>query len=140
MIIFAILGPIVMIGTALILTLCEGDFWLPLFLVYLAGILMLSGTIYLAVLTLLWEWIRHIHNKARKDMCKTPFMRWMHRLFIGTSIAGIITLIPFFLIFYDILNGSFAILHFLCSGTLVVLYLIFSIYTIAHRSKTNSSK
>ena len=80
--IFSIFCPIAMICSAIVITLREGDWWLNLFAAYLAGILMIFGTIYLSLLTLMKEATRYIGNKKR-DFSDTPITKWIHRLLIG---------------------------------------------------------
>ena len=111
--IFAILCPIAMICSAIVITLREGDWWLNLFAVNLAGILMIFGTIYLSLLTLMKEATRYIGNKNKRDFSDTPITKWIHRLLIGAAIAGVISFIPIFLILYGVLRGGFAIINFI---------------------------
>ena len=134
-IVFAILGPLAMICSAVVITLLEGDWWFNLFAAYLAGILMIVGTLYLSFLTLMSEITRHIRSKVRSDLSDTPITKWIHRLVMGASIAGVVSYIPFLLIFYDILNGGFAIFHFVCGGTIVALYFVLGINAVIHRIK-----
>lgn len=133
--IFAILCPIAMICSAIVITLREGDWWLNLFAVNLAGILMIFGTIYLSLLTLMKEATRYIGNKNKRDFSDTPITKWIHRLLIGAAIAGVISFIPIFLILYGVLRGGFAIIHFICSGAIVVLYFTLGINVVIHRKK-----
>ena len=115
--IFAILCPIAMICSAIVITLREGDWWLNLFAANLAGILMIFGTIYLSLLTLMKEATRYIGNKNKRDFSDTPITKWIHRLLIGAAIAGVISfipIIPIFLILYGVLRGGVAIIHFIC--------------------------
>ena len=132
--IFAILCPIAMICSAIVITLREGDWWLNLFAANLAGILMIFGTIYLSLLTLMKEATRYIGNKKR-DFSDTPITKWIHRLLIGAAIAGVISFIPIFLILYDVVSGGFAIIHFICGGAIVVLYFTLGINVVIHRKK-----
>ena len=136
---FAALGAVAMIGSAIIITLYEGDWWFNLFAVYFAAIVMIVGTPYLSLLTLMWEITRHIKNKIKIDFVDVPIVKRLHRLLLGTSVAGILTFIPFFLIFLDILNGGFAIFHFVCAGIIVALYLFLGIHEIIRRIKLHSS-
>lgn len=133
--IFAILCPIAMICSAIVITLREGDWWLNLFAVNLAGILMIFGTIYLSLLTLMKEATRYIGNKNKRDFSDTPITKWIHRLLIGAAIAGVISFIPIFLILYGVLRGGFAIIHFICGGAIVVLYFTLGINVVIHRKK-----
>ncbi len=133
--IFAILCPIAMICSAIVITLREGDWWLNLFAVNLAGILMIFGTIYLSLLTLMKEATRYIGNKNKRDFSDTPITKWIHRLLIGAAIAGVISFIPIFLILYGVLSGGFAIIHFICGGAIVVLYFTLGINVVIHRKK-----
>jgi hypothetical protein len=116
--------------------LCEGDWWLNLFAAYLAGILMIAGTLYLSLLALMSEITRYFANKIKSDFSGTTITKWIHCLLIGCSIAGAISYIPFFLIFCDVLNGGFAIVHFICGGVIVVLYFALGINAVIHRKKT----
>ena len=127
--IFAILCPIAMIIAAVIVTLNEGDWWFNLFLVYLGAMVMIAGTLYLSLITLMREIARLSDNK-KSD---TPTTKLIHRLLLGVSIAGIITFIPFIMIFLDILNGGFAILHFICAVVILLLYLVNGILAIKNR-------
>lgn len=131
---FSIFCPIAMICSAIVITLREGDWWLNLFAAYLAGILMIFGTIYLSLLTLMKEATRYIGNKKR-DFSDTPITKWIHRLLIGAAIAGVISFIPIFLILYGVLSGGFAIIHFICGGAIVVLYFTLGINVVIHRKK-----
>ena len=133
--IFAILCPIAMICSAIVITLREGDWWLNLFAVNLAGILMIFGTIYLSLLTLMKEATRYIGNKNKRDFSDTPITKWIHRLLIGAAIAGVISFIPIFLILYGVLRGGVAIIHFICGGAIVVLYFTLGINVVIHRKK-----
>lgn len=133
--IFAILCPIAMICSAIVITLREGDWWLNLFAVNLAGILMIFGTIYLSLLTLMKEATRYIGNKNKRDFSDTPITKWIHRLLIGAAIAGVISFIPIFLILYGVLRGGFAIIHFICGGAIVVLFFTLGINVVIHRKK-----
>ncbi len=133
--IFAILCPITMTCSAIVITLREGDWWFNLFAAYLAGILMIFGTLYLSLLTLMKETTRYIGNKVKRDFSDAPITKWTHRLLIGASIAGVISYIPIFLILYDVLNGGFAIIHFICGGAIVVLYFTLGINVVIHRKK-----
>ena len=128
--VFVILGPIVMIGSAVIVTLNEGDWWFNLFLVYLSAMVMIAGTLYLSLFTLLREIAWRLDNSSDN----TPTVKLLHHLLFGLSITGIITFIPFILIFLDILNGAFAILHFICALVILVLYLINAVLTIKKRN------
>jgi hypothetical protein len=121
------------------MTLCDGDWWFNLFAFYLAVIVMIVGTLYLSLLTLMWEITRHIGNKIKIDFVDVPIVRLLHRLLFGTSIVGILTFIPVFLISLDLLNGGFAIFHFACAGVIVTLYLALGINAMIHRIKTRSS-
>ena len=133
--IFAILCPIAMICSAIVITLREGDWWLNLFAANLAGILMIFGTIYLSLLTLMKEATRYIGNKNKRDFSDTPITKWIHRLLIGAAIAGVISFIPIFLILCGVLRGGFAIIHFICGGAIVVLYFTLGINVVIHRKK-----
>ena len=133
--IFAILCPIAMICSAIVITLREGDWWLNLFAVNLAGILMIFGTIYLSLLTLMKEATRYIGNENKRDFSDTPITKWIHRLLIGAAIAGVISFIPIFLILYGVLRGGVAIIHFICGGAIVVLYFTLGINVVIHRKK-----
>ena len=133
--IFAILCPIAMICSAIVITLREGDWWLNLFAANLAGILMIFGTIYLSLLTLMKEATRYIGNKNKRDFSDTPITKWIHRLLIGAAIAGVISFIPIFLILYGVLRGGVAIIHFICGGAIVVLYFTLGINVVIHRKK-----
>ena len=135
--VFAILGSLAKICSAVVITLCEGDWWFNLFAVYLAGILMMVGTLYLSFLALMSEITRHIKSKIRSNFSDTPITKWIYRLITGASIAGVLSYIPFLLIFYDILNGGFAIFQFVCGGTIVVLYFVLGIHAVIHRKKTH---
>ena len=132
--IFSIFCPIAMICSAIVISLREGDWWLNLFAANLAGILMIFGTIYLSLLTLMKEATRYIGNKKR-DFSDTPITKWIHRLLIGAAIAGVISFIPIFLILYDVVSGGFAIIHFICGGAIVVLYFTLGINVVIHRKK-----
>ena len=118
-IVFAILCPIAMLCSAVAITLYEGDWWFNLFAFYLGAILMIVGTLYLSLLALLGEITRYFANKTSV----TPVIKWIHRLLTVFSVAGIISFIPFFLILCDLLNGGFAIVHFICGGAIIALYL-----------------
>lgn len=132
-VVFAVAGPLAMISSAIAITLYEGDWWFNLFAVYLAAIVMISGTLYLSLLTLMQETLRYLRSKARSASHVLPFIKWIHRLLIGASLAGMITSIPFFLILYDLLHGGFAIPHFVCGGMIAVLYLVLGVCTGAER-------
>ena len=131
--IFAILGPITMICSAIVITLCEGDWWFNLFAAYLAGILMIAGTLYLSLLALMSEITRHFAHEIKRNFSGTPFTKWIHRLLTGCSIAGVLSYIPFIFILCDVLNGGFAIIHFICGGAIVVLYIALGTNTVVHR-------
>lgn len=133
--IFAILCPMAMICSAIVITLCEGDWWLNLFAVNLAGILIIFGTIYLSLLTLMKEATRYIGNKNKRDFSDTPITKWIHRLLTGAAIAGVISFIPIFLILSGVLSGGFAIIHFICGCAIVVLYFTLGINVVIHRKK-----
>lgn len=130
-IVFAILCPIAMISSAVAITLYEG-WWFNLFAFYLGAILMIVGTLYLSLLALLGEITRYFANKTSV----TPVIKWIHRLLTVFSVAGIVSFIPFFLILCDLLNGGFAIVHFICGGAIAVLYLMLGINTVILRQKT----
>ena len=136
-IVFAILGPLAMICSAVVITLLEEGWWFNLFAAFLAGILMMVGTLYLSFLTLMSEITRHIRSKVRSDLSDTPITKWIHRLVMGVSIAGVVSYILILLIVYDILNGGFAIFHFACGGTIIVLYFVLGIHAVIHRKKTH---
>lgn len=136
---FAILGPVAMIISAVVLTLCE-DWWFYLFVAYLAGIAMIVSTLYLSLLTLLCELTRHVRNRTKSNIYDTPFTKYTHRILTGTAIAGIVTFSLFLMILYDVLNGGSAILHFLCGGIIVVLYLLLGIHAMMCRAKKNKNK
>ena len=135
--IFAVSAPAAMIGSAVIITLYEG-WWFNLFWVYVFAILMITGTLYLSVLTLMREIARNIGKKV-EIISDTPITKWLHRLLMGTSLAGVITFVLLFLILCDLLNGGFAILHFICGAITVVLYLILGINSALNSKKTRSS-
>ena len=135
-IIFAILGPVAMICSAIVITLHEGDWWFNLFAAYLAGILMLAGTLYLSLFTLISEATRYF--KIKSDFLGTPITpitKWIHRLLTVCSVFGVISYIPFFLILCDVLDGGFAIIHFVCGVAIVVLYIALGINAVMHRKK-----
>ena len=134
-IIFAILVPVATAVSAMIITLCEGDWWFNLFLFNLAGIGMIVGTLYLSFLTLMCEITQRIGNKVKARACDTPFVRWIHRLLLGIAVAGIITFFLLLLIFFDILNGGLAILHFICAVVIGILYLILGINIMVCRKR-----
>ena len=129
---FAIIVPIAMILTALILTLIDGDWWFNLFAVYLGAIAMIFFTLYLSLGALFWESIR---NVCQKNVFDTPFIKALHRILFGTAVAGIISFVPFVLIFFDVLNGMFALPHFVCGGVLLLVYLILGTYSLIFRIK-----
>ena len=129
-IVFAILCPTAMISSAVAITLYEGDWWFNLFAFYLGAILMIVGTLYLSLLALLGEITRYFANKTSVP----PVIKWIHRLLTVFSVAGIISFILFFLILCDLLNGGFAILHFICAVAILLLYLVNGILTIKNRN------
>ena len=133
---FAIFGPMAMMCSAVIITLYEGDWWFNLFLAFFAGIIMIFGTLYLSLLTLISEATRYFKNKIKSDLSDTSVVKWMHRFLMGTSIAGLISYIPFLLIFFDVLNGGFAIIHFICGCAILILYVALGINAVIHRKKT----
>ena len=135
---FAVSGSIAMICAAVWITLCSGDWWFNLFAVNLAAILMIAGTLYLSLLTLLTEITRYFRNKITSDCSDTPVTKWLHRLLMSVSLTGIASFLPFFLIFCDILHGNFAVFHFICGGAIAVLYFALGIYAVIHRKKTRS--
>ena len=128
--VFSILFPIAIIVSAVIVTLNEGDWWFNLFLVYLAAMVMISGTLYLSLLTLMREITLRLDNVSYD----TPTEKRLHRILFGVSIAGIVTFFPFIMIFLDILNGTFALLHFICALIILTLYLINAVLTIKKRN------
>ena len=107
--VFAILDPLAMICSAVVMTLCDGDWWFNLFAFYLAAIVMIFGTLYLSLLALMSEMTRYFKNKAKSDFSVPPVVKWIHRLIMGASIAGLISYIPFHLIRIDVLNGGLKI-------------------------------
>ena len=129
---FAIIVPVAMILTALILTLIEGDWWFDLFAVYLGAIAMIFFTFYLSLVALFWELIR---NVCQKNVFDTIFIKVLHRILLGTAVAGIISFVPFVLIFFDILSGIFALPHFICGGILLLVYIVLGIYSLIFRIK-----
>lgn len=126
---FAILGPSAMIGTAWVMTLVEGDWWFNLFLFFLAAMVMLSFALYISLLTMLWELTRRVRNRTGYPLHDgTTFIKVIHRILTGVAMAGIITFIPFILVFTDLLKGYFAWPHFACGGILLVLYMTLGVY------------
>ncbi len=127
--IFAVLGPSAMIGSALVMTLIEGDWWFDLFLFFFAAMVMLSFAMYISLLTLLWELSRHVRSRAGDNLHDdTAFIKVIHRILTGVAMAGIITIIPFVLVFTDLLKGYFAWPHLACGGVLLVLYMTLGVY------------
>ena len=118
-IVFAILCPIAMISSAVAITLYEGAWWFNLFAFYLGAILMIVGTLYLSLLALLGEITRYFANKTSVP----PVIKWIHRLLTVFFRCGNNFLYPLLLILCDLLNGGFAIVHFICGGTIIALYL-----------------
>ena len=130
---FAVLVPIATAGAAAVITICEGDWWFGLFAAYLAGILMATATLYLSLLTLMAEATRRIKSKLCKSNSATAAEKLVRRLLVIASATGVITFVPILLIFYDILDGGFALLHFTCGGIILILYITLGIYTAIRR-------
>ena len=114
---FAILSPVAAVVGAVVLTLVEGDWWFPLFLAYLAGIVMLSFTGYMILLTLLWVLL----NGGKHSV---GFGRVLHHALLWVAIAGVLTAVPFALILLDVLHGAWALPHFICGGVLMILHAV----------------
>lgn len=132
-VIFAVFVPVAMVGTAVALTLIEGDWWFNLFLLYLGAIAMLSSTVSLSLLTLLWELTRSARRKYGEELRDTPFTRLIHRILSITAVAGLLTVAFLLLILFDLLNGGFAMVHLAVGIVEVILYAVLGVYAVIRR-------
>ncbi len=132
-VIFAVFAPVAMIGTAVALTLIEGDWWFNLFLVYLGAIAMLSLTVSLSLLTLLWELTRRARRKYGEDLRDTSFTSLLHRILSITAVTGLLTAIFLPLVLFDLLNGGFAMIHLAVGIVEVTLYAVLGVYAVIQR-------
>jgi hypothetical protein len=130
---FTILGPVAMIGGAVVITLIESDWWFPLFLAFLGGITLIFFSLYVSLAVLLWELCRFFRRRAGLDMGDTPVKLMMHRLFLPVSVAGVASGVLLLLIWLDLINGAFAWIHLACGGVLVLLLAVYGLYTVSRR-------
>ncbi len=130
-----ILGPGAMIGAAIVITLMEGDWWFNLFLAFLGAIALISFSLYVSVVTLLWELTRHVRRKAGMEMNDTPVSVVLHRILLPASVAGLVSAVTLPLILLDLINGMFAWIHFACGGALVITLAVSGIYSLIRRIK-----
>lgn len=131
--VLAVLGPIAMVSSAIVITLMEGDWWFNLFLVYLGGIALLSFSLYVSIVTLLWELTRHARRKAGMDMKDTPVSVALHRILLPVSMAGVISVVTIPLVVTDLINGAFTWIHLACGGVLLVTLTVYGIHAIIRR-------
>ena len=131
--VLAVLGPFAMVSSAIVITLIEGDWWFNLFLVFLGGIALFSFSLYVSIVTLLWELTRHARRKAGMDMKDTPVSAALHRILLPVSMAGVISVVTIPLIVTDLINGAFMWIHLACGGVLLVTLTVYGIHAIIRR-------
>jgi hypothetical protein len=131
--VFAILAPTAAVAAAAVTTLLENDWWSEMFLVYLALYTLLGFTSYFAVLTVLWELTRRARRKNGEVSGDTPFTVTLSRILRGAAVAGLGTVVFIPLIFLDLLNGGFAMIHFAIGILEASLYAAWGIYTVVRR-------
>lgn len=132
-VLFAVLGPVALIAAAVVTTLLETDWWLELFLVYLALYTLLGFTSYLGLLAILWELTRRARRKNGEDLRDTRLTVILHRILQGAAVMGLATVVVIPLILFDYLNGGFAVIHFVIGGLMALLYAVLGVYTIIRR-------
>ncbi|MBP3666946.1 MAG: hypothetical protein J6K29_07835 [Clostridia bacterium] len=130
---WAILGPVAVIAAAVVSTVLEGDWWSELFYMYLALYTLLGFTTYFSLLTILWEAARRTGRQAGEDLRDTPFTAVLHRILRITAVAGLVTVAFILLIFFDLLNGGFAMIHFAIGILQVSLYAVCGIHAVIRR-------
>ena len=131
--VLAVLGPIAMVSSAIVITLMEGDWWFNLFLVFLGGIALFSFSLYVSIVTLLWELTRHARRKAGMDTKDTPVSAALHRILLPVSMAGVISVVTIPLFVTDLINGAFMWIHLACGGVLLVTLTVYGIHAIIRR-------
>lgn len=130
---WAILGPVAVITAAVVTTLLEGDWWKGFFLACLAFYGLLLYTSYFSLLTVLWELTRRTRRKYGEDIGDTPFTTVLHRILGGVAMAGLGTAVFIPLILFDLLNGGFAIIHFVIGMLEASLYGTLGVYDVIRR-------
>ena len=129
----AILGPIAMIGGAYAITVMEADWWFPLFLAFLGGMVLIFFSLYVSLVVLLWELCRYFCRKAGLNMMDTPVTRLLHRILLPVSVVGVASAGIWILIWLDLVSGAFAWIHLICGGILIFLLVVYGIYALSRR-------
>ena len=130
---FAVFGPVAAITAAAVTTLLEGDWWKGFFLACLAFYGLLLYTSYFSLLTVLWELTRRARRKYGEDIGDTPFTTVLHRILGGVAMVGLGTVVFIPLILFDLLNGGFAMIHFVIGMLEASLYGTLGVYDVIRR-------
>ena len=80
-----------------------------------------------------WELTRRARRKYGEDIGDTPFTTVLHRILGGVAMAGLGTAVFIPLILFDLLNGGFAIIHFVIGMLEASLYGTLGVYDVIRR-------
>ncbi len=128
-VLFSIIGMM-----AILLTSAITAGWdLNAFWFYLVLVLQVFCTVYLSIVTLLWELTRHVRRRAGEDLRDTSFTKGCHLVFLIAAIAGLVTVVAIPLILADLVSGPVALVHYAFGGVLLLLYVIFGVYNFVRR-------
>lgn len=128
-VLFSVLG---LVAILLVSAVTAG--WdLNAFWFYLVLVEQMLGTVYLSLITLLWELTLHVRRRAGENLCDTPFAKGCHLVFLIAAIAGLVTVVVIPLILADLVSGPVVLVHYAFGGVLLLLYAIFGIYTLVGR-------
>lgn len=100
---------------------------------YLVLVEQVSATVYLSMLTLLWELTRYVRRRAGENLHDTPFAKGCHLVFLISAIAGLATVVVIPLILADLVSGPVVLIHYAFGGVLLFMYVIFGVYTLVRR-------
>lgn len=126
---FAVLG----LAVILLLSAVLADWDVNAFWFYLVLMIQSFGTVYLSLLTLLWMLTRHARRQNGESLGDKPFDKGLSVTFLAAAIVGLLTVALIPLILADLLHGAFVLIHFACGGLLILLYLVYGIYTAVRR-------
>ncbi|MBE6586055.1 MAG: hypothetical protein E7645_05960 [Ruminococcaceae bacterium] len=129
-VLYSVLGPVAM----LLVSAVTAGWDLNAFWFYLVLVEQMLGTVYLSLVTLLWELTRHVRRRAGEDLRDTPFAKGCHLVFLVAAIAGLVTIVVIPLILADLAGGPVVLIHYAFGGVLLLLYVIFGVYTLVSRT------
>jgi hypothetical protein len=127
--VFAFLGFAVILLTAALL----GDWDSTAFGFFIVIILEVMGTLYLSVLTFLWELTRRIRRVAGRLSVDKPFGRVLHSFLLWMAVGGSVSFALIPMSFSGSGLGVTILIHYAFGVVLTTLYLVLWVYTLVCR-------